>query len=1483
MARAAVIPPSPANRAGRTSTKSTAAADAKKTIRKATLATRTATTPTNFDSDDTDDELGFIAAKPAKPRGRPPGRPAAKPKAAPRSKKATSEPIAEEPNADKADEDETGRQIEVPKKRPGRPRKNQPVTEAPAVKPETAPKPRGRPRAGTTPKPSATRETAASSRRTRGTTEDTDEKKPNQIKIATNSTTMRSNLLRGPAKKKTVSFQDMSESEAEETSAPTPPAADRKKAATKGTGTGKSGLRATPVRKPATTATRGRKPAGPKKAATKPLSPKKTKQMANTLSAYTSSDGEEDELNTLKDDIKSPVKLVVHSPVKHGLEMTGLSSPVRRINFTPKKASSLFDENGEPKLPTPKHASEGTGLSSPVRKINFTPNRNQNTVADNGHLALPPGKAVDFSDSIFMSSPARRPPPTSSPFKFSLRDTQKGGSLFRDLANPTGAPDFTPGHTSPLKSSPKKGHLGASFSQSSFKASTPAVPARTPLFQSPAKRMASPFKSSIFSTRASVVKSPATPEKGTPSKPLELERATPKYSPRAEEQDQTAVDKDSEMVEDVARDIFGIELSFEKTPSESPLQADKLGPEQAEETDQDEVDHVSTEMEIEEPSGFEETEQPQEQVNYEFEEPETICFDALEEAELAARDLYDQEIEQDSGSEQDEDLQAQVPFEYEEADTVCFDAMEDAEMDAYDFHNEKMQVSGIALEDERYLDEEESAPEDQTDEEENQDFIGPGSPDSASESVQTPRRRVEKSSDETASPSKPMFDLAHTEETETPDAQEEEDACSIVYNSEEEEQSTGQEPQTENTEYSPIRPFTLETATPEPASPSDVSEGNDIGSPLQRMYATPSPGSMSTVGSFTPPTADRPDNTENDTPTPRAENANAGMFLGEMSGPSPSIRADSPTLMAPSLFNTPSVVDQRQSPFDAGLGFTPLAQKFGRWETNTPSQTRSLRPRRRGVFSLVGPLDRTNTETPVQSGAVLYPDLSKSPLATPSLFVELPLQPQSEGIYVSPEQDQTPRPSAIYEDNELIQSPSKGMEIFEDPDMDIFEVDDQEQTPLKEHMPAVEPQFQEQEHPEEDKENCDSNILPATPMKVQPEEMRTVHTVSKVPLKAEGEVSPFKLPRKRGLSLSNMSPTRSSPRVRKPTFMPPEENVPILSPTRRHSRANRSPSPKRRSSTSRRSSGKPAVIASSSEHVATQSPAKKARRSMSTSQQALHGAVVHVDVHTTEGEDASGIFVELLQQMGARCVKSWSWNPISSLSPVDSAEPKDSKVGITHVVYKDGGLRTLEKVKKASGLVKCVGVGWVLDCERENQWLDETPYAVDSSIIPRGGAKRRKSMEPRALSNVNGTLVRISESPAPSASGRRSGADQGAVDGFRKITPPTHQQDAPSTPTRQSSTDDYQFPATPGYNFANLDAIGMSPATPYFLSNRSKLVQQSCPPKQSNRGLFPGAKASNVLEDEEDDDPRRKQRFRMEAARRKSLVHKPAVASPLRR
>ncbi|EXJ95955.1 hypothetical protein A1O1_01080 [Capronia coronata CBS 617.96] len=149
----------------------------------------------------------------------------------------------------------------------------------------------------------------------------------------------------------------------------------------------------------------------------------------------------------------------------------------------------------------------------------------------------------------------------------------------------------------------------------------------------------------------------------------------------------------------------------------------------------------------------------------------------------------------------------------------------------------------------------------------------------------------------------------------------------------------------------------------------------------------------------------------------------------------------------------------------------------------------------------------------------------------------------------------------------------------------------------------------------------------------------------------------------------------------------------------------------------------------------------------------LNGAVVHYDIHTTEGMDASGVFVDLLTAMGARCVKEWRWNPRSSVTAgsgayqneSDPAETPNIGTGITHVVYKDGGRRTLEKVRSAQNQVLCVGVGWVLDCYREGKWLDESAYAVDSSILPRGGSRRRRSMEPRMLVNENGLLSTTKE------------------------------------------------------------------------------------------------------------------------------------------
>jgi hypothetical protein len=153
-------------------------------------------------------------------------------------------------------------------------------------------------------------------------------------------------------------------------------------------------------------------------------------------------------------------------------------------------------------------------------------------------------------------------------------------------------------------------------------------------------------------------------------------------------------------------------------------------------------------------------------------------------------------------------------------------------------------------------------------------------------------------------------------------------------------------------------------------------------------------------------------------------------------------------------------------------------------------------------------------------------------------------------------------------------------------------------------------------------------------------------------------------------------------------------------------------------------------------------------------------------------------------------------------------------------------------------------------------------------------------MEPRALANVNGTLVKNTITSTSSTNRRQSEATRNAA---RSTTPALRNNDrsTPSTPqtTARKREPDYKFwqtPKTPsaaalGYN---MDSIGMSPATPFYLSQRSKLVQQTCPPKQTQQGLF--SRAGPV-----DEETSQRLKAKLEAARRKSLAFKPAVGSPL--
>jgi hypothetical protein len=246
---------------------------------------------------------------------------------------------------------------------------------------------------------------------------------------------------------------------------------------------------------------------------------------------------------------------------------------------------------------------------------------------------------------------------------------------------------------------------------------------------------------------------------------------------------------------------------------------------------------------------------------------------------------------------------------------------------------------------------------------------------------------------------------------------------------------------------------------------------------------------------------------------------------------------------------------------------------------------------------------------------------------------------------------------------------------------------------------------------------------PTRPQAAMPRFANTV--VSKVPLRPEGDMSPIKVSKKRSRSLSAGPPSsvKKTPVVHASGF-PKSSTVNTFSPAKSGaatpSSAGTTPGQR---SFSIEDFGEstldgieiddddenlppvtPTTVTAfrSVSLAATPSRTPKGRTPAAASSRVLQGAVVFVDVHTTEGADASGIFIELLTQMGAKCVKHWSWNPRASMG-VDAEDsssamtPGSAKIGITHVVYKDGGKRTLEKVRDTEGVVKCVGVGWVLE------------------------------------------------------------------------------------------------------------------------------------------------------------------------------------------
>ncbi|PLB54639.1 hypothetical protein P170DRAFT_398334 [Aspergillus steynii IBT 23096] len=1470
MARAAVIPKSsPPKRATRTTAKRAATTSTTTTTTKTTKtatkpATRTTTkgkAPTSAtearkrgvrtaaaaskqaddSSDDgTDDELGDIDTKQKSSTSRAKAKPSAATAGRGRRTAASATPEVESDE----DEDELA-QTEAPKKRAGRP-KTKPVEAT--EKTSTAPKTRGRPKGSSNTKTSTSSSTAGKENTQRKTRtqasvepEPEIEQAPKEIYIATNSTSMRSNILRGPAKKKKVTFRDPDSDE--DMSEPIPPPAGRRRAATPAK---KAGLGAKPVRSSPAASGRGRKPAAAKKDASKPLSPKKATQVAKSISSYVSSDGEDDELNV----IKSPVRITVDSPTKHGSTNTGLSSPVKRINFAPTSPHKKVDENGEPTahFPMPMDFSESLFMSSPARRptpspFNFTM---RETPRRGGFTLREDMKPLSQPDQ----TPTKSSPLKASPKKAKLETPRRGNLGFLDESKPLAQPNFTPGHNSPLKSSPKKGLFSISLP------SQPAPPvSSTPLksaslLHSPAKKIASPFKSSLMRRSPLVEDHPSETEDHeesytptqSPPKPINFDDLEDDM-----ETEDDAEQPDAPTFEEVADDF--------PTENESHIEQ--------------KTDSYAHQTEDPETSDDELAEEPQEYTSKDMDDHYAAAEDGVPEDPMDPLELQVEEVD----SEQPKEL-AENDFE------------EDKNIDDEDAHNLEEQMHDAEENDDpvSVLDHDQTDRRAESEEVQEEPMENEPEQSTIREEPASARRHSLIEGLEDVFVDAPLATNNMNDEPESIGGDDMSEADGEEHNMvgsnnqyDEEYYDIGDDYAFDDDEET-IVAFEMTGQQEMFDAPAIANEQPQDNAPQEvEIQRSPSPVE-STGQEMVQALVSHEDGVQESASHEDETDSNTDDMSDSEPAAEGSIQANkdaSPQVQTQSEHQSPAPATEAHR--GNRPRFTLLADQLSGWKASSPEKPQARRSKRKGVFSLGGGLRRSSgvSRTSRLSGQVSYPEIpAQEDNEAPGLSDQEQILDAQE---VATHDATMHEPEAIQENAQETQPSIEqpNFEIFSDPDPEVIQTESAEQKDsynavpgssnedqgsAKPASPAQEASFEE----DDDKENDDIPLPgPVTPVKNKSNQMQTFHTVSKVPLKGEGEISPLKPSRKRGLSLSGTSPTRSSSRIRK--SLGPLEPA-SLRPPRKLPRLEQDSIPKLQPNMSRRRSSIAQQPRSDKKPSRPSSPTKGPRKSLNAASLVLRGTVVFVDVHTTEGEDASGIFIELLQQMGARCVKNWSWNPRASVSPDEDPQTKEARVGITHVVYKDGGVRTLEKVRHARGLVKCVGVGWVLDCEREGKWLDEAHYAVDSSIIPRGGAKRRKSMEPRALSNVNGTLV--------TSTAARSGAD---VEEFKRHTP-TPPLEEPSTPTntRQYDADIneryFQTPKTPGYGF-NIDAIGMSPATPYYLSQRNKLVQQTCPPKQLQQGLFSKAGPS--------EEPSQKLRTKLEAARRKSLAYKPRVGSPL--
>lgn len=310
-----------------------------------------------------------------------------------------------------------------------------------------------------------------------------------------------------------------------------------------------------------------------------------------------------------------------------------------------------------------------------------------------------------------------------------------------------------------------------------------------------------------------------------------------------------------------------------------------------------------------------------------------------------------------------------------------------------------------------------------------------------------------------------------------------------------------------------------------------------------------------------------------------------------------------------------------------------------------------------------------------------------------------------------------------------------------------------------------------------------STSKPGSPAKVRPSTGKSASAAFTFEAPAEPAVNtPIPTIKERYPRLAPPKTVAAPPRFHTPTHTPLKRPATMQKPSSLRKAVLRTSTPMR-SRTPVKTPLKPAATATPGQMPMTPHPAAP-----------LRGVLALVEVYTLEGASVSAPFIALLHRLGARTTKIW-------------------KDAITHVVFKDGSPTTLQRVRLANKdaaekgddvAIHCVNSRWITDCDAEGKRMDENDeeYAVDVAEVPRGGKRRRKSMEPAALKNIGGNVVKERGSLGRSSLGRSSlGRTPLVASSPRKMADHTPDQSSEliGIGDKENDGDDFSTPNTPAY------------------------------------------------------------------------------------